>query len=171
MKLIAGNRHFAPFFWVQFLGALNDNIFKNALVILITYRSVELWGWNKYVLVPLAGGIFILPWLLFSATAGQLGDRFQKATIIRIIKMVEIAIMVLAALGLLLEEFGLLMVTLFMMGAQSSFFRSIEIWHYSFLGEPEYLAGGQFFCHGGNLCRHFVGNHFWRDALFCGQCG
>ena len=126
MKLIVGNRHFAPFFWVQFLGALNDNIFKNALVILITYHSVELWGWDKFALVPLAGGIFILPWFLFSATAGQLGDRFQKATLIRIIKGLEIAIMILAALGLILEEFGLLMVTLFLMGAQSSFFGPLK---------------------------------------------
>ena len=126
MKLVLRNRHFAPFFWVQFLGALNDNVFKNALVILITYRSVELWGWDKFALVPLAGGIFILPWLLFSATAGQLGDRFQKATLIRIIKIMEIAIMMLAVSGLLLEEFGLLMLTLFLMGTQSAFFGPLK---------------------------------------------
>ena len=119
------------------MGALNDNIFKNALVILITYRSVELWGWDKFTLVPLAGGIFILPWFLFSATAGQLGDRFQKATLIRIIKIAEIGIMLLAGLGLVLEEFSLLMLTLFLMGVQSSFLRTIKVWHYSLFGEPQ----------------------------------
>ena len=126
MKLIIGNTHFAPFFWVQFLGALNDNIFRNALVILITYHSVELWGWDKFALVPLAGGIFILPYLLFSATAGQLGDRFQKTSLIRIVKMLEVGIMCLAVLGLWLEDFGLLMVTLFLMGTQSSFFGPLK---------------------------------------------
>ena len=126
MKLILGNRHFTPFFWVQFLGALNDNVFKNALVILITYRSIEIAGWDKFTLVPLAGGIFILPWLLFSATAGQLGDRYQKTTLIRIIKLVEIAVMILAALGFIFEQFELLMVTLFLMGTQSTFFGPLK---------------------------------------------
>ena len=67
MKLIFNDRQFWPLFWTQFSGALNDNFFKNALVILITYRSVKIAGLDPVLLVPLAGGIFILPFFLFSA--------------------------------------------------------------------------------------------------------
>ena len=151
MRLIVNNRHFAPYYWVQFLGALNDNIFKNALVILITYRSVELWGWDKFILVPLAGGIFILPWFLFSAMAGQLGDRFQKATLIRLIKVAEIGIVILGIVGLVLEDFGLLMVTLFLLGVQSSIFGPLKysiipslVSRNTLMEATSYVTGGTF---------------------------
>ena len=90
-------RRFAGIFWTQFFGAFNDNLLKNALVILITYRSLSVLGLSSENLVALCGGLFILPFFLFSATAGELADRFAKHTLVRAVKVGEIGIM--AALG------------------------------------------------------------------------
>src|SRR3990167_4629699 len=76
--LLLKTRRFLPLFITQFLGAFNDNVFKNALIILITYRLGEFAGLNAQQLVALAAGIFILPFFLFSATAGQLADKYEK---------------------------------------------------------------------------------------------
>src|SRR5580765_6939738 len=91
-------RRFAPFFWTQLLGALNDNVFKNALVILFAFGATA-GGLSPDVLVNLAGGIFILPFFLFSATAGQLADKYDKDRIIRAVKLFEIGIMSIGAVG------------------------------------------------------------------------
>src|SRR5215475_12495052 len=93
------SRRFAGLFWAQFLGAFNDNLFKNALVILIAYQGASLWGLGSEQLVALSGGIFILPFVLSSATAGELADRFRKSALLRWVKAGEIAIMALAAAG------------------------------------------------------------------------
>ncbi len=121
-------------FWTQFFGALNDNLFKNALIILITYKSIILFGLNSGMLVALCGGLFILPYLLFSATAGQLADKFEKSWLVIKIKEVEIAIAIVGAVGLYLENFPLLLVVLFLLGVQSTFFGPLKyslIPHYS----------------------------------------
>ena len=76
-------RRFAGIFWTQFLGAFNDNLLKNALVILIAYRSLSVLGLSPETLVALCGGLFILPFFLFSATAGELADRFAKHRLVR----------------------------------------------------------------------------------------
>jgi len=96
---LLGQRRFAPFFWTQFLGAANDNLFKFAFTVLVTYQlSVS---WLPPALAGLAiGALFILPYLLFSATSGQLADKFEKTTLIRFVKTLEIGIMALAAWGL-----------------------------------------------------------------------
>ena len=119
-------RRFLPLFLTQFLGAFNDNLFKNALVILITYVAAEKAGYNPQILVTLAAGIFILPFFLFSATAGQLADRYDKARLIRIIKAIEIVLMAGASIAFFLENVWLLMTLLFLMGAQSSFFGPLK---------------------------------------------
>ncbi len=119
-------RRFLPLFLTQFLGAFNDNVYKNALVILITYSVAEKAGLNAQVLVTLAAGIFILPFFLFSATAGQLADKHDKAKLIRIIKAVEIVLMLAAAVGFYLQSVAFLMTVLFLMGTQSSFFGPIK---------------------------------------------
>tara|TARA_R110000868_G_scaffold132381_15_gene343381 strand:- start:2828 stop:4726 length:1899 start_codon:yes stop_codon:yes gene_type:complete len=126
LALIFKDRRFWPLFWTQFLGALNDNFFKNALVILITYRAIDLWGMNSSTLVAFAGGIFILPFFLFSATAGQLADKYEKADVIRITKLTELAVMVVAAIGFWQDNFTLLMIVLFLMGTQSAFFGPLK---------------------------------------------
>src|SRR5215475_4478158 len=113
-------RRFAGIFWTQFFGAFNDNLLKNALVILIAYRSLAVLGLSPQSLVALCGGIFILPFFLFSATAGELADRFAKHRLIRAVKVVEIAIMTGAAIGFWHENLWLLLAALFLMGTHSS---------------------------------------------------
>jgi acyl-[acyl-carrier-protein]-phospholipid O-acyltransferase/long-chain-fatty-acid--[acyl-carrier-protein] ligase len=127
-------RRFLPLFITQFLEAFNDNFFKNALVILITYTLVQSTNMSE-ILVALAFGIFILPYFLFSATAGQLADKYEKSFLIRIIKAIEIAAMILAAIGFLRGNIPLLMATLFLMGTHSAFFGPLK---YAIL--PDHLA-------------------------------
>ncbi len=119
-------RRFLPLFLTQFLGAFNDNVFKNALVILITYSVAEKAGLNAQILVTLAAGIFILPFFLFSATAGQIADKYDKARLIRIIKAVEIGLMIAAGVGFYLQNVYFLLTVLFLMGTQSSFFGPLK---------------------------------------------
>lgn len=119
-------RRFLPLFATQFMGAFNDNTFKNALVILITYRLADLAGMNAQILVTLAGGFFILPFFLFSATAGQLADKFEKSRMISIIKFIEIILMVLATVGFYQQSISLLMTVLFLLGTHATFFGPLK---------------------------------------------
>ena len=119
-------RRFLPLFLTQFLGAFNDNVFKNALVVLVTYVIATRSGLNAQILVTVAAGIFILPYVLFSALAGLLADRYDKARLIRYVKLAEIVLMLLAALGFYLESVGFLMAVLFLMGTQSTFFGPLK---------------------------------------------
>ena len=130
MSLIK-QRRFAPYFLTQFLGAFNDNVFKNALVIILTYKIVSQ---HSAVLVNLAAVIFILPFFLFSPLAGQIADKCEKSALIRKIKWVEIGIMAIGVLGLALNSISLLLFVLFLMGTQSAFFGPIK---YSIL--PQHL--------------------------------
>ncbi len=119
---LLGERRFWPLFWTQFLGAFNDNLFKNALVILVAYRSMSLLGIGSKHIVVACAGIFILPFFLFSATAGQLADHVAKWRLIRWVKIWEIAVMALAGVGFALDNLALLLAVLFLMGMQSTFF-------------------------------------------------
>lgn len=136
------SRKFMPLFLTQFLGAFNDNFFKSAMVMLITYRLAERAGYDPRILVNLAGGVFILPFFLFSATAGQLADKYERSYLVQLIKIAEIVVMAGAALGFYLENVHLLMLILFLMGAQSTFFGPLK---YSILPqhleEDELVAG------------------------------
>lgn len=125
---------FFPIFITQFLGAFNDNIFRNALVILLTYQLAESAGFNPQIIVTLAAGLFIAPMFLFSSIAGQIADKFSKSILTRYIKIVEIVLMIIASLGFLFNSVSILMITLFLMGMQSAFFGPIK---YSIL--PDYL--------------------------------
>lgn len=128
------SRRFLPLFLTQFLGAFNDNVFKNALVILITYVVADSAGMSAQMMVTMAAGVFILPFFLFSATAGQLADKFEKTRIIRAVKLVEIALMLIAMVGFFTDSVWLLMGVLFMMGMHSTFFGPLK---YSIL--PDHL--------------------------------
>lgn len=132
---LLGQRRFAPFFVTQFLGALNDNIFRNGLVVLITFQGVLVAGMDHSQLANAAAGLFILPFFLFSATAGQLADKYEKSMLIRRVKMVEIALMSLAAAALVSESYALLLLVLFLMGCQSTMFGPVK---YAYL--PQKLA-------------------------------
>jgi len=135
-------RRFGPFFLVQLSGAFNDNVYKNALVILVAYNAAAYSQINPAVLANVAAGLFILPFLLFSANAGQFADKFEKSVLIRIIKAVEIIIMVVAGAGLLMKNLPLLLGALFLLGAQSAFFGPVK---YALLPQalsPRELVGG-----------------------------
>ncbi len=116
------SRRFLPLFLAQALGALNDNLFKNALVVLLVFRGIP----GAPALVALSGGLFILPYLLFSATAGQLADRFDKARLIRLTKAAEIVLMLAAALALLEGSVPLLLAVLFGLGIQAALFGPLK---------------------------------------------
>jgi 1-acyl-sn-glycerol-3-phosphate acyltransferase len=115
-------RRFLPFFLTQALGALNDNVYRNVLIILVTFGVVSGTRLDAQVLTNLAGGVFILPYLLFSGLAGQLADRFDKTFIIRLVKLAEVPIMTLAAAGLAASSLPLLLTALFLLGVHSTFF-------------------------------------------------
>ena len=119
-------RRFLPFFLTQFAGAFNDNFYKNALVVLMTFQAAQLTTLAPGVLVNLAAGLFILPFFLFSATSGQLADKYEKSRLIRFTKLLEIGIMVLAAVAFALKSLPLMLSTLFLMGTQSSIFGPVK---------------------------------------------
>lgn len=135
-------RKFWPFFWTQFLGAFNDNVFKNALAIMVAYKSLSLGGLSAEQIVPLCAGLFILPFFLFSASAGQLADKFSKTVLIRWVKLLEIVIMLGAVLGFFLESLPLLLVVLFFMGLQSTMFGPAKYSILPDLLESRELVGG-----------------------------
>ena len=96
-------RRFLPFFVTQFLGALNDNLFKNALLVIVVSSAVAGSDSNTNFITNLAAGLFILPYFLFSTTAGQLADRYDKAMLIRRIKFAEIVLMLLGRVPILMS--------------------------------------------------------------------
>jgi len=132
-SLMRENR-FKPFFWTQFLGAFNDNVFKTALVTLIAFHPTSRTTIDGATLATLLPGLFILPFFLFSATAGQLADKFEKSKLIRFVKVFEIFIMLFAGLGFLTHTLWLLVAPLFMMGMHSTLFGPIK---YAYL--PQHL--------------------------------
>jgi 1-acyl-sn-glycerol-3-phosphate acyltransferase len=119
-------RRFAPFFGVQFLGALNDNIFKQALVILLAYQTASFTTMSTDVLQNLAQALFVLPFFLFSATAGQLADKYEKSRLISITVLMELAVMGLGAVGFLVRSLELLLLALFLGGVQSTLFGPVK---------------------------------------------
>ncbi|HTN32596.1 MAG TPA: MFS transporter [Marinobacter sp.] len=119
-------RRFLPFFITQFAGAFNDNLFKNALLLLVTYSVGGLLGLPLDIVMNLAALLFILPFFLFSAIAGQMADRYEKATVIRWVKFAEVIIMGFAAVGLWFGWYELLLLLLFLTGVQSAFFGPVK---------------------------------------------
>ncbi len=116
------SKRFAPFFATQFLGAFNDNIYKNTLMLLIAFSASNALEIDINIILNFAALLFILPFFLFSAIAGQLTDKYEKSFLIRKIKLLEIGIMACAVIGLLFELYFLLLALLFLMGTQSTFF-------------------------------------------------
>ncbi|MEM7540313.1 MAG: MFS transporter [Pseudomonadota bacterium] len=125
-------RRFLPLFITQFLGACNDNVFRFALVIFVTFDLAEKTSLPASYLVPLSGVIFIAPFILFSYLAGQLADRYDKAALVRVVKTTEIFVMAAAAVGLWWQNVVFLFCVLFLTGAQSTFFGPLK---YALLAE------------------------------------
>ena len=119
-------RRFNAMFFTQFLGAFNDNVFKQALILVLTYSAASQLGVEISILNNLAAMLFILPYFLFSALAGQLADKFEKSKLTRFVKLLELVIMTVAAVGFVFEWYVLLFVALFLMGTHSTFFGPIK---------------------------------------------
>ena len=138
---LLGRRRFAPFFWTQALGAFNDSAFRNAMVMMAAFQ-MGLSDREVGLYTNLAPALFILPFFLFSATAGQLAEKFEKTRIIRFVKVFEIAAMALAAYGFIGHHLVFLLMVLFMMGVHSTVFGPIK---YAILPQalqPPELVGG-----------------------------
>jgi hypothetical protein len=135
-------RRFGPFFWTQFLGAGNDNVYKNALIIFAAFHAASITTLDAGTLVNLAGAVFIAPFMLLSASAGQLADKYEKSRLIRYIKVFEIAIMAIGLAGFWRHDLVLLMLALALMGVHSTLFGPVK---YAILPQhlkPEELIGG-----------------------------
>lgn len=150
-------RRFLPFFCTQFLGAFNDNLFKNSLVVLLTFQATCWTTLKPELLANLAAGIFILPFFLFSATAGQLADKYDKARLTRLVKMLEIIIMLVVGVGFFLHTLTLLMFALFLFGVHSTLFGPVK---YAILPQhlrEEELVGGNALVEAGTFVAILVG--------------
>lgn len=123
---LLNTRRFLPFFLTQALGAFNDNIFKNSLMLLMAFTAAQNLPLSIDILMNLAAGLFILPFFLFSASAGELADNMEKSKIIRWVKLAEILLMSFAAIALLYELYMVLLGLLFLMGTQSAFFGPVK---------------------------------------------
>ena len=154
---LLSQRRFLPFFGTQFFGALNDNIFRNGLVILITFQGVRIMGMDHTVLANVAAFLFILPFFLFSATAGQLADKYEKSMLMRRVKLLEIGLMILAAVALLSRQYTLLLFVLFLMGCQSTLFGPVK---YAYLPQKlhtDELIGGNALVESGTYVAIIIG--------------
>ncbi|MGE8540579.1 MFS transporter [Acinetobacter sp. ANC 3813] len=139
---LLATRRFLPMFLTQFFGALNDNVYKQALLLVITYGWIQQQAASISTLNNLAALLFILPYFIFSATAGQLADKYERSQLVRILKISEIIIMLIGSAGFLLGNLWLLLLALFMMGTHSTFFGPIK---YAILPEilkPNELMSG-----------------------------
>ncbi len=150
-------RRFAPFFWTQFSGAANDNLFKFAFTVLVTYQLQV--GWMPPALAGLViGALFILPFLLFSATSGQLTDKYDKTRMIRFVKNLEIAVMLLAAWGFWHESIGVLLTCTFLMGLHSTLFGPVKFAYLPQVLRESELTGGNGMVEMGTFVAILLGN-------------
>src|SRR5471032_2738063 len=135
-------RRFAPFFWTQFLGALNDNVFKVGFTSLVTFQAARFSGVDPKTAAFLISAIFIIPFVLFSATSGQVADKYDKATLTRFVKTFEIVVMLIGGAGFMLHSAPLLYACTFLMGVHSTVFGPVK---YAYLPQhlqPSELVGG-----------------------------
>lgn len=141
--LLLRERRFLPLFITQFLGALNDNVIKNAMIVLLTFQASHWTTLAPGLLANLAAGVFILPFFLFSASAGQLADKYDKAWLTRWVKLFELVIVCIAGIGFWLQQLPILLLALFLLGLHSTIFGPIK---YAIL--PQHLAPAELL--GGN---------------------
>jgi 1-acyl-sn-glycerol-3-phosphate acyltransferase len=135
---LLSQRRFGPFFWTQFLGAFNDNLFKTALLVVLTYDALSWTTLPPAMLNQLIPGLFILPYVVLSATAGQVADKFEKGRLARFVKLLEIGIMAVAAAGWLTHTLWLLIAAVAGMGIHSTLFGPVK---YAYL--PQHLRADE----------------------------
>ena len=150
-------RRFAPFFWTQFSGAANDNLFKFAFTVMVTYQlSVS---WLPPAMAGLViGALFILPFLLFSATSGQLADKYDKTRMIRFVKSLEIAIMLVASGGFMAGNVPVLLLCTFLMGVHSTLFGPVKFAYLPQVLSERELTGGNGMVEMGTFVAILLGN-------------
>ena len=150
-------RRFGPFFWTQFCGAANDNLFKFAFTVMVTYQlSVS---WLPVSLAGLViGALFILPYLLFSATSGQLAEKYAHTVIMRWVKNCEIGIMALAAVGFMTQQAALLLLCTFLMGLHSTVFGPVKYSYLPRVLDTRELTGGNGMTEMGTFVAILLGN-------------
>jgi 1-acyl-sn-glycerol-3-phosphate acyltransferase len=154
---LLGEKRFAPFFWTQFLGAGNDNLFKFAFTVMVTYQLQLSWLPASQAGL-LIGALFILPYLIFSATSGQLADKYNKTQLIRFVKTLEIGIMILAAYGFYAKNVPVLLACTFLMGLHSTLFGPVK---YAYLPQQlseRELTGGNGMVEMGTFVAILIGN-------------
>lgn len=164
-------RHFLPLFLTQFLGAFNDNVLKNALVILIAFQGASMTSMDPKLMVNVCAGLFILPFFLFSASAGQLADKYEKSQLIRLVKVLEIAIMAIAAAGFLLLNLVLLLTALFLMGLHSTMFGPLK---YAILPQhlhEDEMIGGNALIESGTFLAILLGTLLGGTLIGLGEVG
>ncbi|WP_323842172.1 MULTISPECIES: MFS transporter [unclassified Moraxella] len=135
------HRRFNAMFFTQFFGAFNDNVFKQALILILTYVAASKMGMKVSLLNNLAALLFILPYFLFSALAGQIADKYEKTALTQSVKLLEVMIMLLAGVGFWFEIYWLLFVSLFLMGTQSAFFGPIKYAYLPAMLQKDELVG------------------------------
>ncbi|WP_111979714.1 MFS transporter [Algibacillus agarilyticus] len=129
---------FLPYFITQALGAFNDNLYKNTLLLLVAFMSAANLPMSSDLIINLAAGLFILPFFLFSAHAGLLADKLEKSAFIQKVKLCEVILMALAGVAILLQQVSLMLLLLFLMGCQSAYFGPVK---YALL--PQHLKPGE----------------------------
>ncbi len=139
---LLAQRRFAPFFWTQFLGAANDNVFKYAFTLLVTYKAADYTTLAPALAVNLIAALFVLPFLLFSATSGQLADKYDKARLMRLVKLLEVAIMLAGAWGFWAQSFEVLLACTFLMGLHSTLFGPVKYAYLPQVLAPTEIVGG-----------------------------
>jgi 1-acyl-sn-glycerol-3-phosphate acyltransferase len=150
-------RRFAPFFWTQFSGAANDNLFKFAFTVMVTYQLSV--GWLPPAMAGLViGALFILPFLLFSATSGQLTDKHDKTAMIRFVKNLEVVIMLLAAWGFMADSVLVLLGCTFLMGLHSTLFGPVKFAYLPQVLSERELTGGNGMVEMGTFVAILLGN-------------
>lgn len=154
---LLGQRRFGPFFWTQFANAANDNLFKFAFTVLVTYQLQV--AWLPPAMAGLViGALFVLPFLLFSATAGQLADKLDKTRLIRFVKNLEIAIMLLAAWGFAAGQVAVLLGCVFLMGVHSTLFGPVKFAYLPQVLHERELTGGNGMVEMGTFVAILLGN-------------
>lgn len=139
---LLSQRRFGPFFWTQFFGAFNDNVFKTALLVVLTYDALSWTAMSPALLNSLIPGLFILPYVVFSATAGQIADKVEKGRLARIVKVLEIAIMLVAAIGWMTHTLWVLIAAVVGMGVHSTLFGPVKYAYMPQHLKSEELVGG-----------------------------
>jgi 1-acyl-sn-glycerol-3-phosphate acyltransferase len=161
------SRRFLPLFVTQFLGAFNDNVIKNAIVVLLAFQSAQWTTMAPELLANVAAGIFILPFFLFSATAGQLADKYDKARIARLVKLLEIVIVLVAGVALSMHSMPLILSALFLLGVHSTLFGPVKFAILPQHLKADELVGGNALVEAGTFVAILVGTLL--GGLLAGQ--